>query len=325
MNSSPGPGLEFSLVRGKSLLRAAYETPFAAPIRLAHLSGSRVREASRTQKISQQNSFHLLTRHRLRELPGGRQSVCFILGAGASVNELTSRHFAQMSSEFSIGINSWVSHEFTPNVYSFEADGLAEAQSPEIIAMSRALAKKAQRRPHIGLLLLRPKRADLQHRMVDIPPIMRDRALMYGRYNLHSRSVSNLRQDLRSLLRAERRKPLRLPAVVDNGASVARMLTLSALMGFKKTVLVGVDLNSNNYFWTDSPSSSTNKDLARNYPRGSGVIHKTLSTVDRPFSNLFFVAELARALNEVFSLTTYVASRSSALAEDMPLYDWSGN
>ena len=310
-------------MRTARLLRSVYETPFAGPIRLAHLNRSRAREASRTAKISQQNAFHLLTQHRLRSLAGNPQSVCFILGSGASVNELTPRHFAEISLGFSIGINSWVSHEFTPNVYSFEADGLAEARSPEIVAMSRALAKKALSRPETGLLLLRPKRADLQHRMVDIPPILRDRAFMYGRYNLHSRSVSNLRQDLLFLLRAERRSPLSLPAVVDNGASVARMLTLSAFMGFKKVVLVGVDLNSNNYFWTDSPSSSANTDLAQNYLRVRGVPHKTLSTTDRPFSNLLFIVELARVLNEVFSLTTYVASASSALAGDMPLYDWS--
>jgi len=245
------------------------------------------------------------------------------LGSGSSVNDLRDKDFREIEKSFSIGINAWVSHHFTPDAYSFEADGLDEAPSKEIIAMSEALALKAKENPELALFLLRPKRVGLQKRMVKIPATLVNRSFMYGRYNLVTRNPENLERDLGLVIARAEKAISSQPVIVDNGASVVRLVTLCALMGFTEIVLVGVDLNANLYFWQKREAESASDAVWESYPRKFNPRHDTLETENRPFSTQAFLIALSASVREHFGARVLVGSPGSSLASHLPLFEWS--
>jgi len=306
----------------RAALRRTYELDIASIFRAQHLRRVKRVEARKTREICEENGFSELTLTTLRSLAEKKSRTCFILGSGSSINDLSEDDLKTIRSGFSIGINAWVSHDFIPDAYSFEADGLNQEPSGEIQTMTRALANKARHKPDLVLLLLRPKRSDLQKRMVEIPRNLRKSSFMYGRYNLTSKRQQNLQKDLDVILSREKRSPLSVPVVVDNGATVARLLTLSALAGFTKVVLVGIDLNSSGYFWQDTKGPRLYEELVGSFPREERYQHDTLETGNRPFSNLDFLSVLAPLLQKHFEIETFSGSHKSSLAPQLAVYDW---
>jgi hypothetical protein len=304
-------------------MRKTYELPAASFLRRIHLNHITEKESVRTRQVCLETGFQELTRGGLRSIPRKTGERCFILGSGSTVNELCDRDFLEIENGFSIGINAWVSHHFTPDAYSFEADGLDEAPSKEIIAMSEALALKAKENPQLALFLLRPKRVGLQKRMVRIPTALANRSFMYGRYNLATRSVKNLEPDLDQIIARAGKAISSQPVVVDNGASVARLVTLCALMGFTEIVLVGVDLNTNLYFWQERGTENDNDALWESYPRKFNPRHDTLETENRPFSTEAFLIALSSSVREHFGARVLIGSPKSSLASHLTLFDWS--
>lgn len=251
-----------------------------------------------------------------------RARTCYILGSGGSVSELSESHYRAISEGFSIGINSWVSHPFEANAYSFEADGYANGPRAEIDAMTEDLKIKFRLNPNLNLFLLRPKRADLSHRMVDVPEPLRRSSLMYGRQNLLTTHKNNLDLDLHDAISYATRTFGRIRVVIDNGASVVRLVFLCYLLGFRRIVLVGVDLNSSPYFWNQTSEFGGIGRLREHYPRLQGGPHATTQAVGRPFSTTDFLISMASQLRRS-GVQIFAASPSSALASHLGIYQWS--
>jgi hypothetical protein len=304
------------------LARRVYESPALAGLREAHYERQVTSESQRTQSVVQELGFNLLTTEALALLQGREKKTLFILGSGASVNRLTKEHFDAVKRNSSIGMNSWVSHSFVPDAYSFEADNILAPPSVEIKTMSAALSRRALSHPETLLLLFRPKRPDLLHRMVRVPESLKPRAFMYGRHNLLTRSNSALREDLGPLL-ARRYKNLdRSPVLIDNGASVVRMIEVGLFAGFREIVLLGIDLNSSPYFWEAPDASSNHRKMRGLYHRPENAEHDTLETFNRPYSNLLFIEELAGAAERHFGATVYIGTDGSSLSGKIRNYDW---
>lgn len=233
-------------------------------------------------------------------------------------------HFDEIRRGYSVGINAWVSHPFLPNAFSFEADGIDAAPSEEILKMGEDLEEASRLDGTLDLLLLRPKSIELSKRMAKVPPSLAATSTMYGRLNLPTRKTSNLRRDLTRILTWIFRTHSAVNVVPDNGASVVRLIVIGALSGFKKIVLIGVDLNSSSYFWEDPFAGPALRNDFRAYQRPSAPRHDTLETDNRPFSTLDFVRELAKALREVSGTSVMVGSPDSALHDVLENFDWEG-
>ena len=50
-----------------------------------------------------------------------KTDTLFILGSGASINELTQEQWGFIKQHDSVGFNNWVVHKFVPDFYMFEA------------------------------------------------------------------------------------------------------------------------------------------------------------------------------------------------------------
>jgi len=311
-----------SLLSPRAMVRRIYESGWLAGFRRAHFEQHVRRELHQTQSVVQALSLNLLTKDALAALRGWEKKTLFILGSGASVNRLTEAHFAAVQRGFSIGMNAWVSHDFVPDAYSFEADSSLAPASLEIRTMSKALSRRALSHPETILLLLRPKRPELVHRMVEVPEGLKRRAFMYGRHNLLTRTDAALRKDLGPIVANRFENFHNSPVLIDNGASVVRMIEIGLFAGFREIVLLGIDLNSSPYFWEAPDAPAPYKKMRGLYHRPENIEHDTLETFDRPYSNLFFIEELARGAEHVFGACVYIGTEGSSLSGKIRDYDW---
>lgn len=267
--------------------------------------GEAARERKRLHSVAETLGLPVFGSDSLRALRALKPdaTTAFILGTGASAADLTDQKIEYIQSQFSIGVNQWLLHPMIPDVYSYEVD-------PDV-RLLQALDRPEVRGTTAQLLILKPSRADDYLNVRHLPQFMRERAYVYGRVNIWTRSKHNIRQDFRDVTSVLSR--LRNPAVLlDDGASVARMITLCKLLRFRRVVLVGVDLNNVEYFWHRRPEylSRLGIDSLETFQKGD--VHETLSDSGRPFPIDEFVAGISSASSG--NLQVLVESPKSLLA-----------
>ena len=147
----------------------------------------------------------------------------------------------------------------------------------------------------------------------------KERVFLYGRANLATRSERNLKRDIQQsmgLLKDTSNFP---NVTLDNGNSIVRAISLGLLCGFKSIVLSGVDLDGSHYFWYDQDFIKRNGDFTQVLPRNRAEGTLTLDATDRPFPADTFIFALAEVASETFGCEVSVSSRSSRLADRLPV------
>ncbi|MDA7814971.1 hypothetical protein N8964_01960 [Pontimonas sp.] len=237
------------------------------------------------------------------------REVFFVLGSGASVAGLRDYDFDFFSRGYSVGINTWALHPFVPSAYSYEF----HADTRLLGFLNREQVR--QRGPH--LLMLRPRDSAEFASYRALPLALRANAIMYGRANLVTKNPRRVSDDLGRALQWLRRHP-EILALPDNGASVARMVSLAILLNFRRIVLVGVDLLGTDYFWHRDPELIAPIGLTRWDTVQRGERHETLSSHSRPFPIDIWLAKVGEGLRRRgLSLETW--SAESALAQHLPV------
>jgi len=246
----------------------------------------------------------------------------FILGSGTSVNELTARDWLEIGRHTSVGLNSWVVHDFLPDFYAFE-EMESLAYSSHSATLSRLLGREEILEKRPGVLILRPKLSTEPERIISVPQSLQEQVRLYGRTSVTTRKFSNLQSDLARLVSATDDRDFPASVVIDAGMSVVRMVSLAMRLGYKDAVLVGVDLNSNNYFWDTDVSHLMRRGLQDFNPWYTrGPVHDTEETTNRAFPASKFIPALAKAGLDEHGFTLWVSSPTSKLAGDLPLYPW---
>lgn len=243
----------------------------------------------------------------LRAIKPGATTV-FILGTGSSVADLSDQKLKYIQTQFSIGINQWILHPLVPDVYSYEVH-------PDR-RLLQALDREEVRKKAPYLLFLKPVKPEEFSIAYTLPRFMKNRSFLYGRVNIFTRRDSNIARDFRDAIELISR--LNKPEVLlDNGASVARMIALSVLLGFEKIVLVGVDLSDVKYFWDRNPNLVAPPEFGEILSIQKGMVHETLSATNRPFGIDTYVARLDGDANRVNIL---IESPSSKLASQLEVW-----
>ena len=254
--------------------------------------------------------------------PDSGADTFYILGSGASIEDLTREHFDHIAQNSSVGINNWGVHPFVPDIYSFESvpwvgDGQDFPRAMGLLDRGDIRA----RRPDI--LILRPKTSSEIDKISVLPDELRTSVSFYGRVTPATRESRNLAGDIAGYFA---HVVPRYPSVLlDSGASVVRMTVLGILLGFRRIVLAGVDLNGSPYFWERNPDYLA--DLVSLPPVNNQVTstHETASSSNRPFD----VITMLRALGVFFQTEKggqlLVTSPDSALAEFLPIETWGNN
>lgn len=242
----------------------------------------------------------------------------FILGNGATVNSLSQSDFSGIDEGFSVGLNGWPLHPYVPNVYSFEFGNDAEPLDDQLRNLvARALSKADRHRTPV--MFLRPSSRKLPHVAEWLESLDAHRLWFYGRANLVTRRAKNVERDARAALRYLSRRTSDA-VLLDNGASVVRMISLALLSGFREIVLAGVDLNRSPYFWFDENFIETHGDFRQSHPRAASDSQLTLSTENRPFSTYELICALAKVAEVDFGAKLFVAREGQSLSADLPTY-----
>ena len=249
----------------------------------------------------------------------------FILGAGNSVNELGPDQFAEIDANFSIGVNVWVAHPFVPNMYSLEGGGFPvsfeEQTHRRFLADELDRNSKVEKAP--GVIQLAPRHPHSPTQIVSVAGEALTRSTLVGRVNLpKAMSLRGLDRDLRAVLRGLRLGLVPDGVLPDCGATVVRLIFLGFQRGFKRIVLVGVDLSDSPYFWCSDHLSPRFEKLRELFPRPAATEHDTVSTFNRPYSAKDFILRLTNELRRGYGVKVFVGSQASSLATSLGVFPW---
>lgn len=302
----------------KTLVRVLFESRSLGHLRTLVVYRDALRQVSSLRASSSNKPDRAL---RMADLPTPEHKndgVFYILGSGASVENLTLRNFAEIRQGISVGINAWVLHDFIPTIYVYEPVDNCETSHFETLHYMNS-PEVLEAEPLI--LILRP-RNDFEWRQLDqLSTQLRAKARIYGRVSPFTRRLDNLEADLKSMTRLLAWKRFD-PIFIDSGASIVRMAHLGIKLGFKKIVFVGVDLNNTSYFWEKNPSYVSRHGLSSFESGQTGTVHETMSSDSRPFPVLEMVETLAKVARQEHSCDFSVVSPESELAKVIPVHQW---
>lgn len=311
------------MVSLRAALSPIVESKLASPFRMhvARLRGQSDGEGSqraavmRHAKVLQPNDLAVSANN-------DGSADLFILGSGPSVLELTESNFDRIRSGTSIGVNSWVLHDFVPDAYSFE-----EMENDNYTALAATISallaetRITDNRPLI--LQLRPRPNTPSHRLVSIPATLFENLRYYGRTTVECEDIRNLEHDLTRLIEMKKSRKLPDHVLIDSGSSVARMASLGIARGFARIVLIGVDLNTSDYFFDVDERFLSNHGLSGFNPSlRRTTTHDTEETFNRRFASSAFLVALANASIRAGGPQFYVGSASSKLAGNLPIFPW---
>lgn len=318
MNSVKGSagdeGGEFAAVKpmknGNTLRRIILDSRLGTPVRRSLF----IREVRREQVRAEEETENLLSRSQEENRPwenlvDKKNGALIVLGSGPSVAKLDEADFAFFSEGFSIGINTWVLHPFIPDAYTYEYD-----PDPRLLDF---LGRKEVVDIEPKILMLRPRGPHEYDNYSRLPNYLRKASVVYGRANLLTRRPEDIWKDFSHSVTWLRRHP-HVQVLPDNGATVARMVSLGVLLGFRRIVLVGVDLVGTDYYWDKDPSLVSHLGISDWGTGQSGMQHETLRSETRPFPiDVWLYAIGAGLAKEGISLEVW--SSESRLAHRLPL------
>lgn len=311
------------MVSLRGALSPLIETRLASPLRSLTARWRGRQDGEGTRKVARERNAKVLQQDDLAVPERSEGSAdLFILGSGPSVLELRASDFDLIGGGTSVGLNSWVLHDFVPDVYAFE-----EMENDDYVSVAATIsgllgeARIADARPLI--LHLRPKPHTPSRRLVTIPRALAQDLRYYGRTTVECKNIRNLEHDLTTLLEMKRMRKIPDYVLLDSGSSVARIASLGITRGFERIVLVGVDLNTSDYFFDRDQRFLSNHGLSGFNPSvRRAASHDTEETVNRPFASSEFLVALSKASIRTGGPQIYVGSASSKLAAKLPVFPW---
>jgi hypothetical protein len=217
----------------------------------------------------------------------------FILGCGASINDLTKNDWAIINQHDSIGVNYFYAHEFRPNFHMIEL-----GQSPLSL-------------DYLNKNLLMNKARSNETVFMQIRHVMRRKSgkLCDENGNLYLYSPSVPKSTSTSLIKRIVVRWYSKPGVLMHHASNLDCTVHFAYQtGYKNIYLLGVDLNSNQYFWDvkKSPSQSELEIKAAtiddyettNFYKNPNKQHATADKIQTMFNNSLTVVEYLKIIDD---------------------------
>ncbi|MDL0120429.1 hypothetical protein PNQ29_11935 [Halobacterium salinarum] len=243
----------------------------------------------------------------------------FILGSGATINQISESGWEHINAHDSFGLNFWPIHEHVPSLYVFE---------PPIAhdAFCELLDYRREELSNIPIIIKDLPR-DLS--LVDIeryPDNLVRRMYLakglripwkYKSYDIFNRSIEWF--DERGYFEPNGRIELGL----KKRASVSFLIHMAVKMGYENIVLCGVDMNDSRYFYEEKREHFAEKGVP--LPPKPDIdeddIHRSNDpTVHRPIlENILY--ELNDSILEPKEITLFTESAKSATYPRLPLYE----
>ena len=214
--------------------------------RLYHYTRLR-EESTRATQAAARSGLPLLE---TLDLPGLRASdTLFVLGSAWSINDIPEQRWQIIERCDSVGLNFWLAHPFVPRFLHFEA--IACDQQPEMYDAFLTLAKR-RAEAYVNTIKIVTEVSPTAGRqtLFDLPDTMKRNLYVGFSMPVVARNEEELRRgiDFMRLIGAFS-SDHRIQWLFKYGGSVIAMMTLAVLMGYKRIILCGVDLNRQDYFY----------------------------------------------------------------------------
>jgi hypothetical protein len=183
-----------------------------------------------------------------------KSDTLFILGSGSSINDISESQWAEIKKHDSIGFNLFILHSFIPTYYHLEFTEELYSYYKEI------LDAKLEQLDEVPLLT-NYYHVDAKRPLSDYFWLKNN--LITNAYYMYSyeKKITKL---LKYFYSQENAKDINF--TIHYRGSLTLMMSLGVLLGYKNIVLMGIDLNNNEYFFhNESLYHSELERKVRNY------------------------------------------------------------
>ena len=253
-----------------------------------------------------------------------KSDTLFILGTGSSINSLSPKDFEHISNHDSLAFNNFLLHDFVPNFYLMESSFMDEIRNIQAhnIKQREADYKDVKflfkglefDRTQELLTLLSKEKVNLDFYYS---------TSIYSKNNLKTKSDTE--KELTEILEfSQKVNKNRINFCYEKRATLSHLLFWAYLLGYKKIVLCGVDLNHSKYFYeTEEYKQKSNGLIIPPNPQ-TGVIHA--SNDPKANKNNLTIQEVIEVYEKVIfkpnNIELYISSKESALSEYLPIFNF---
>jgi hypothetical protein len=183
--------------------------------------------------------------------------------------------------------------------------------------LGKRLALMAKSSSDLNILLLRPPTPSTSLQHYPIPIALRGSVFMFGRANVEGASEASIGRELEAILAGKSGYCIPGNILIDNGASVVRLIFLGISQKYDHIVLIGVDADDRPYFY------EAQDEINNSFEAGVAEAHSTEDSVTRPITTSSFIRALGATLRRLEGPRLWVGSSESRLCDELPVFDWS--
>jgi hypothetical protein len=240
-----------------------------------------------------------------------RSDVLFILGTGPSINQISTQRWQAISRHDTLALNFWLYHPFVPTFYVTESNLPGDPPSRHMPELANRRASEYGNTVKIITNLYRPGR----QWVFDLAPAFRKNLYIAYDLPIPARTEEEFEYGMRYLLRKGAfDSATRLRALFKYGFSLSLLLTFAFRLRYRKVVLCGIDMNTNNHFY-DQPESYPEAKWSKPY-------YSEFSGYDAQFRwgipQSSAACVMKRLLFDPAGIQLYVENRTSALWPRIP-------
>lgn len=242
-----------------------------------------------------------------------KSDTIFILGSGSSINDITSFEWDFIQKHDTFGFNFWHIHEFIPDFYSFE---FSEHENAERFSVKvHNLNNLTNKYSNTKIICKSENICDLEKIEQHLSFDLKNKLFYFFTFTNSYRFYETL--SLLNKIGIFKKRNTFKYAYYARG-SVVFAIHFALVMGYRKIVLCGVDLNNANYFYEDARYINP---MFKIPPRGhSGNIHKTNDPERHELTMEKIIYFLNEKLIKPRGVNLYIYSKESALYPVLPIY-----
>jgi hypothetical protein len=247
-----------------------------------------------------------------------RSDTLFILASGSSINELTDQDWKLIATHDSLGFNFWPIHPFAPTYYFYETC-VYEERAALLAARLRTRREEYSRTVPLSwigrwLQMNRPRE-----------PFDDDfvaRTYFYPAHQLPSNSPSVIAAALRIWGKRARGRlgNWNDTGILNHRSTADAAICFGYLCGYRRLVLLGVDLGNSRYFWETHPSRYDSAYFPRNINVSPDASHAVASPYKYGLLADEYITLFHRLVLRPAGVELFIGSEQSKLYPRIPLF-----
>lgn len=216
--------------------------------------------------------------------PYKTSDTLFFLGSGYSASELSEENWNYVAQHDSIGLNNWIYHFFVPTYYVMETP-LTTEYFPHV-KESINLRKKEYENVPFFIQYYHYKKSANHYNDLEIDSKM----IFYNAPYMPNTTNPLLVKLMLEYWSGISNKTFK--HLVHYASSLSYVLMMGAMMGYKKLILIGVDMNDKQYYFHHKNTSERAKEFAKLLDKTTNLNNEDISkakyySTDKKITNSF--------------------------------------